>query len=105
MIAGTALWQEDFPEAVAAHAHGVAAAIPKIEIADHADAPGVRGKHREGHAEHAVERHRVRTELVVKREVVALAQQVEIEIGQNRRKAISILELDQTLPEACAQMI
>ena len=34
---------EDFPESVAAHPHGVAPAVPQIEIADHADPPALSG--------------------------------------------------------------
>src|SRR5438105_6391777 len=104
MIAGAGLWYENFPETVAAHAHGMAAAIPRIEIANDANAAGVRDKHREGHAGHAVQRHWVRTELVVERKVIAIAEQMEVEIGQDGRKAVGILELDQPLPEARAQV-
>ena len=55
LVAGARAGNEDFPEAVAAHAHGVAPAVPEIEIADHADAPRVRREHREGDAVDAVE--------------------------------------------------
>ena len=45
---------KDFPEAVAAHAHGMAAAVPIVEIADDADAFRIRRKHREGDARDAL---------------------------------------------------
>ena len=54
-VAGARAGNEDFPVAVAAHAHGVAAAVPEIEIADHADAPRVRREHHEGDAVDAVD--------------------------------------------------
>src|SRR5262249_5284519 len=104
-IARLGLRHEDFPEPIAAHTHGMAAAVPEIEIADHTDALGIRDEHHKGHAGYAVERHRVRTELVVELEVIAFAQEIEIEVGQHGRKAVGILNLDHALPEARPQMI
>ena len=90
---------ENFPEAVAAHAHGMAPAVPDIEIADDAHAPRVRREYGEGDARHAIERDRMRAELVIEPEMGALAQQIEIEIGQNRRKAIGVVQFDDRLPK------
>ena len=56
---------EDFPVADAAHPHRMRGGLPEIEIADHADPPRIWREHHEGHAGDAVERHRVRAELVV----------------------------------------
>ena len=86
LVAGARARHEDFPEAVAAHPHGVAAAVPVVEVADDADAPRVRREHREGDAGDALEHHRVRAELVVELEVRAFAQQIEVELRQDRRK-------------------
>jgi hypothetical protein len=47
----------------------------------------------------------VRAELVIELEVIALAEQVEIEIGEDGWKAIGILELDHTFPETRAQVV
>ena len=58
-------------------------------------------EHREGDAGHAVEHHRMRAELLVEMQMRAFAQQVEIEIGQDRRKAIGVFDLD--LPFAVAR--
>src|SRR6516162_1960577 len=56
---------KDFPVAVAAHTHSVTAAVPDIEIADHAHAARIRRPHYESDAEHALQFHRMRAELVI----------------------------------------
>ena len=48
----------------------------------------------ERHTRHAIDRHGMRAELVVKLEVRAFAQQEEIIIGQDRRKPIGVLDID-----------
>ena len=96
---------EDFPEAVAAHPHGMAAAIPEIEVADHADAPGVGGKHHEGDPGDSFEHQRMGAELVVEMQMRAFAEQIEIEIGQHRRKAVRVLDLDHLLAVTGAQVV
>ncbi len=96
---------EDFPEPVAAHAHGVPPPVPKVEIADDADAPRVRREHRESDAVDAFERERVSTELLVGTQMLALAEQMQIEIGKDRGKPVGVLEFDGMLPEQRAQAI
>ena len=59
----------------------MAARIPKIEIADHADPLGRRCKDRKAHAFDAVKHHGMGAELVVEVHMRAFAEQVEIEIG------------------------
>ena len=49
--------------------------------------------------------HRMSAELVVEREVVAFAEQVEIELGEHGRKAVRILQLDLAVAEAGAQPV
>ena len=44
-------------------------------------------------------------ELVVELEVRALAEQIKIEVGQDRRKAIGVLQLDLAVAEARAQPV
>ena len=56
-VAGARARHEDFPIAVAAHAHGMAAAVPDIEVADHTDALRIRRPHHEADAGDAVQRH------------------------------------------------
>ena len=74
---------ERLPHArVGAPLHDVAVPVPMIEVADDADAPRVRRPHREARAAHAVALDRVRAELAMDVVVVALAEQVEIEVGE-----------------------
>ena len=105
VIAGRGVRDEQLPIAVAAHAHRMPPRIPEIEIADHADAPRIRRQHHEGDAVDAVQRHRMRAELVVEPLMGAFAEQIEIEVGQNRRKAVGIVELDHVVAEAGAQLV
>src|SRR6185437_10747627 len=96
---------EDLPPAVAAHAHGMAAAIPQIEVADDADAARIRRPDDEGDAVDAFHLYRMGAELVVELQVIAFAEQIEVEVGQYRREAIGILELDLLLAVARAQAV
>ena len=77
----------------------------KLKVADHADAPGVWRQHHESHAFDAVERHRMRAKLVVEPLMGAFAEQIEVEIGQNGRKAIGVLKFDDIVAEAGAQLV
>ena len=104
-IAGRGAGDEQLPIAVAAHPHRMPPRIPEIEIADHADAPRVGREHHERHAVDAVERHRMGAELVVKPLMGAFAEQIQIEVGQDRRKAVGILEIDDVVAEAGAQLV
>ena len=68
------------------------AAVPAVEVADHADAIRVGRPDREVHAGRAADRHRVRAELVVDAGVLALAEQVEVEVGEHAAVAIRIVD-------------
>ena len=105
LVVGARAGGEYFPIAVAAHAHGVAAAVPKIEVADDADPASVRRPHHEGNAGHAIEHHRMRAELVVKAQMVAFAEQIEIVVGEHRRKAVGIFQFHVIVAEAGAQPV
>ena len=105
VVARPGVRDEQFPVADAAHAHRMAPRIPEIEIADHADPPRVGREHDEGDPVNAIERHRVRTELVVKTLVGALTQEIEIEIAQDRGEAVGIIEIDDVVAEAGPQLI
>ncbi len=96
---------EDLPKPVAAHAHRVPPPIPEIEVADDAHAAGIGRKDREGDAFDALEHHRMRAELVVQAFMGALAQEVEVEIGEDRREAVGILELHDVLAETHPHVI
>src|SRR3954466_13589443 len=81
------------------------ARIPKIEVADDADPPRIGSKYNESDPISPVERHRVRTELVVEPLMGAFAEQIEIEIAQHRREAVGVLEFDDVVAEAGAQLV
>ena len=104
-VAGMRARHEDFPVAVAAHPHGVAAAVPMVEVADHADAPRVRREHHEGHALDILVPGRMRAELVVELEMRAFAEQMQVHVGQDRRKAVGVLHLDFVVAEPRPQTI
>src|SRR4051794_26676788 len=105
MVAGGGMRHEQFPIAAAAHAHGMTPRVPEIEVADHADAPRVRREHDECDAWNAIQHHRMRAELVIEALLGSFAKQIEIEIGQDRRKAIGIFEIDGGVAEPCAQLV
>ncbi len=105
VVASLGARHKNFPEAVAAHAHRVAAAIPVVEVADDADAPGIRREHGEAHSCHALKDHRVCAELVVKLQMVAFAKKVQVEVRQDRREAVGILDLDLAIAESRAHAI
>ena len=74
-------------------AHRVRAAVPAVEVADDADALRVRRPDREVHAVGVADAHRVRAELVVDAGVVALAEQIEIEVGDDAAVPIRVVDL------------
>ena len=84
---------EDLPDAPGMLAHDVPPPVPEVEVADHGDAPRVRGPHREARASDAFELHRVRPQLLVEPEVVPLSKQVEVLISENARKPVRVLDL------------
>jgi hypothetical protein len=83
----------------------VAPPVPEIEIADHAHAPRIGREHREGNAGDAVMHQRMGAELVVEVEVRAFAQEVEIEVGEQRRKAVWVFQVHGLIPETHKQAI
>jgi len=97
---------EDFPEALSAHPHGVTPAVPQIEIANDAHAFGRWCEYRKRNAANAVDHHRVGAELLVKMHVGALAEQIEVELGEDRGETIGVFQLQLTFavthPDAIA---
>ena len=65
--------------------------IPGVEIADDADALGIRRPDGEVHTFDAVDRARMGAELVVALPVLAFAEQVQIVIGQQRRESVGVV--------------
>ncbi|MEZ5364828.1 MAG: hypothetical protein R2748_21445 [Bryobacterales bacterium] len=69
---------------IAAATHRVRVAVPAVEIADDGDRTGVRRPNGETHAGLAVELGQMRTELFVVAVMAALAEEVQVVIGQKR---------------------
>src|ERR1700730_6785680 len=76
-----------------------------MEIANHADPLGRRREDGKGDACHAIEHHRMGAQLFVKMHMRSFAEQVEIEIGQDRREAGGILDLELAFAVTRAQAI
>jgi hypothetical protein len=98
---------EQLPHARAAtRLHGVLAAIPQIEVADHADAFRIRRPHREVHAVNALAHTQLRAELVIDAVVAAFAEQVQVEVRELVREEIGVVLGDfMAAAEAHAQAI
>src|SRR5262249_2900703 len=105
VIARLAARYEQLPISRAAHAHRVPPRVPKIEVADHADAPRIGREHDKGHAVYAVEHQRMRAELVIQTLMSALGEKMKVEIAQDRRKSIWVFEFYDIVAELCAQLI
>ncbi len=73
-------------------AHQMDARVPAVKFADDADALRV-GPKAQVDAAHAVDCHEMRAQLLVAIEQVALAKQIEVVVGQERRKAVGVLQL------------
>ena len=94
VLAGLEIRQEDLPHAAWHEVpHHVHAAVPGVEIANHADALGGRRPHREVHSPCVPQRHHVRPELVVGAQVAPLAEQVHVEVGEHAPEVVGIAAL------------
>ena len=94
VLARLEIRQEDLPHAARHEVpHHVHAAVPPVEIANHADALGGWRPHREVHAAGVPQRHHVRSELLVGAQVTALAEQVHVEVGEHAPEVVGIAAL------------
>ena len=94
LVAGarTHAGHEDLPDTGRAERpHGMDAAVPLVEVADHPDRPGVGRPHREGGAGHALMLAHVRAQHPVEVAVPALAQQVEVEVAERRPEPVGVV--------------
>ncbi len=81
-----------FPHAAqAAQPHGMHAPIPVIEVAHHAHAPRIRRPHAELHAAHPGDVPHMRAQPLVFFVVRAFADQMQVEIGQQRREGVRVV--------------
>ena len=89
--AGADVGDEHLPDAgVAAEAHGVAAAVPGVEVADHRDAPRVRRPDGEVHAVGALVVEGVGAHLVEEAEMAALAHVVVVHRAEDGAEGIGV---------------
>ena len=89
---------EDLPEAAGDMLpHGMAAAVPGVEVADHAHAGGVRGPDGEVHPVHAVDGPQLRPEPGIALPMPAFVEQVTVVIGQQRREGVWVVHGDDSL--------
>ena len=90
-MTGAQARDEQFPEpADISHRHPPA--VPAVEVADDADPARIRRPHREGDALDTLMHQRMRSELAVAREVVALGKQMDVDLAEHRRKRIDVIE-------------
>ena len=83
---------EELPDAdVAARPHRVAPAVPAVEVADDADAPRVRRPDRERMPATPSATWHVRAEEPVGVPVLALAEQVQVEVADLRRETVRVV--------------
>ena len=82
----------------AAVPHRVAAAVPVVEVADHAHPLGVGRPDGEVDAPEPLVRAEVCPQSLVVAEVRPLAQQVEVEVGEHRPEAVGVDELPASAP-------
>ena len=89
--AGSDPGDEDLPDpGVAAEPHDVAPAVPGVEVADDADAAGVRGPDREMHAVGALVMDRVRAHPFEEPQVGALAHVVVVHRAEHRTEGVGV---------------
>ena len=76
-------WNEQLPDTgLDALAHRMAAAVPAVEITDDRDAPCVRRPDREAHTGDVVDAHDLRAQTAAELEVIALGEQVDVELTE-----------------------
>ena len=86
---------EDLPKAgLHALAHDVAPAVPGVERSDHADPRGIRRPHREADAVHALVRDGMCAHFLIEPQVVALGEEVKVDLAENGAEAVGIVDLD-----------
>jgi hypothetical protein len=86
--------QEDLPyAALAPQAHAVAAPVPLVEVADHADTAGVRGPDGKRTAVHAFDAAQMRAQDLERAQVRALGEQPCVELPEQGAEAVGVIEL------------
>ncbi len=90
--------QKDLPDAARREKpHRVHAAVPRVEVADHAHAIGIRRPHGEVDAGGRPHLDAMRAEFFERAMMRAFAEQMQIEIGQHTAVPIGIIDLDDVI--------
>ena len=90
--AGRKPGNEDFPHSRASQAtHGVDAAVPAVEVADHADSLCVGRPYREAHARNAEAFHRLRAQHAVALIEPAFAEKKEVVLADGAGEGIGVV--------------
>ena len=85
--------EEQLPDAARAHgAHRVQAAVPGVEVPDHADRPRGRRPHRERRALRAAVLDDVGAEALVELLVTALAHEMEVQLADRGQERVGVLQ-------------
>ena len=95
LVAGTGAdcGQKELPYATfAAQPHGMAPAIPEVEIADHADAAGVGCPDREPGALDSIQTHGLRAHHLAGAQMGAVSQQPQVGVAYGRTKAVRVFQ-------------
>ena len=101
-LAGSQAGDEQFPDAGgAAAAHRVAAAIPVVEIADHADALHRRCPHGKQATRHAIDGFQARAEHLPGFEMAPLADQIQVHFAQLRTQSCKGIAWYASHPPPC----
>ena len=97
---------EEFPKTArlsASHRHPPP--IPGVEVADHADPARIRRPQSEGHALDPLVDEQMGPKSLVARKMVSLGEQVNVELTEDRRETVDILEFVLNAAARCAQPI
>src|ERR1700733_12362041 len=76
-----------------AHTHRMPPTVPRIEIADHSDALGIRCPNSEAHAVDPAKRYALRAEGLRQFEMASLIKQMQVKLAQQQTEGIRILGL------------
>src|SRR3546814_18876133 len=88
-----------FPYTTLFRSHDVAAAVPAVEVAHHADALRVGRPDGEAHAFDAFDAARMRAALLEDAAVRPLGHQVTVALAEERREAVGVLDVPRRVAE------
>src|SRR5882724_4711991 len=105
-MTGPQPWHKEFPKTArlsASHRHPPT--IPGVEVAEHADPARIGRPQGEGHALDPLVNEQMGAQFLVARKMVSLGKQVNVELTEDRRETVDIVELVLNPAARCAQSI